>query len=60
MTTMEMINLIDTGMRTGLTALEIGQRLSAEHGGYTLPTPEQFERDLQALRTLRDLTPGKD
>lgn len=59
----ELIALIESGMRLGLTAAEMAQRLCAEQGGYPLPTVEEFEAATQDLRELPDLTvraPAKD
>lgn len=63
MTPDELIALIESGMRLGLTAAEMAQRLCAEQGGYPLPTIDEFEaatQDLRELPDLADLTPAKD
>lgn len=63
MSTAELIVLIESGMRLGLTAAEMAQRLCAEQGGYPLPTIEEFEAATQDLRELPDLAdraPAKD
>ena len=51
------ITLIESGIRLGLTATEIVQRLCGEHGGETVPTLEEFEARVDALRNTPDLTP---
>lgn len=56
----ELIALIESGMRLGLTAAEMAQRLCAEQGGYPLPTIDEFEAATQDLRELPDLAPAKD
>lgn len=58
MTPAELIALIESGMRLGLTAAEMAERLCAEQGGYPLPTIEEYEAATQALRDMPDLTPA--
>ena len=41
----------------GFTAAEIVERLCAEHGGETVPTIEEFEARVDALRNTPDLSP---
>ncbi|MBG3875503.1 hypothetical protein FVW20_00290 [Desulfovibrio oxamicus] len=58
MTPVELIALLESGLRLGLTAAEMAQRLCAEQGGYTLPTIEEYEAATQELRDMPDLTPA--
>lgn len=58
MTPAELITLIESGLRLGLTAAEMAQRLCAEQGGYALPTIEEYEAATQELRDMPDLTPA--
>ncbi len=53
------IALIESGIRLGLTATDIVQRLCSEHGGEAVPTLEEFEDRVDKLRGTPDLAPGK-
>ena len=53
------IALIESGIRLGLTATDIAQRMCSEHGGEAIPTLEEFEARVDALRKLPDLAPGQ-
>ena len=57
MTLPEVITLVDSGIRLGFTAAEIVERLCAEHGGEAVPTIEEFEARVDALRNTPDLSP---
>lgn len=54
----ELTTLIAGGLRLGLTAVEIARDLCNEHGGYRLPTLEEFDQRTEDLRHLADLTPA--
>ena len=51
------IALIESGIRLGLTATDIVQRLCSDHGGEALPTLEEFEARVDKLRNTPDLAP---
>ena len=53
------ITLIESGIRLGLSATDIVQRLCSDHGGEVLPTLEEFEANVDALRKLPDLAQKK-
>ena len=55
----EIITLVESGIRLGLTATEIVQRLCSEHGGEVVPTLEEFEARVDKLRNTPDLAPGQ-
>lgn len=58
MTLPELIAFVDSGIRLGHTATEIVERLCCEHGGEAVPSIEEFEARVDALRNTPDLSPG--
>ena len=57
---MQIVALIDACLRAGKTALDIAERLCLRNDGHPLPTLEEFQRDTQKLREMKDLAKGKD
>jgi len=60
MTPAAIIALVESGLKVGMTAVEIVQSLCAEHGGQALPTVEEVDKyaaDTQAMRDTPHLTP---
>lgn len=60
MNSMQLVAIIEVCLRTGKTALEIAERLCLRNDGTPLPTLEEFQRDTQKLREMKDLAKGKD
>jgi len=59
MTPEAIIALVESGIRLGLTAADIVQRLCSAHGGEAIPTLDEFEARVDALRKLPALAPEK-
>jgi hypothetical protein len=54
-----LLAIVESGLRVGASAAEIARRLCDEHGGYQLPTVQEFDEQTRQLRELPDLTPQK-
>ncbi|GAB7080871.1 hypothetical protein [Megalodesulfovibrio paquesii] len=58
MTPTEIIAIVESGIRLGLAATDIVQRLCGAHGGEAVPTLAEFEARVDALRAKPGLAPA--
>lgn len=55
MDALQLISIIEAGLKLGQTAVEIARRICDESAGYPLPSIEQFDEKTRELERKPDL-----